>query len=125
MRCKPLNKPLGRLAAKGIFMRTTGQNIKEARKEAGLTLQDIANETKLSISFLSDIERGRTLPSLKTLQKIANVYNRNIASFLIGVHIGGLTTHAADSASPHAEWCLLQSGGYACTCDMIMETPNR
>lgn len=37
-------------------------------------LREVAVGTELSVSFLSDIERGRTEPSLATLRKLAAYY---------------------------------------------------
>jgi transcriptional regulator with XRE-family HTH domain len=44
--------------------------IKALRNSQNLTLQDLANKSELSVSYLSDIERGRTLPAIDTLDKI-------------------------------------------------------
>ena len=68
-------------------MRTIGENIREIREKADMTLKEVSENTGVSISFLSDIERGRTLPSLKTLQKLANMYKYNLAVFLTDVYI--------------------------------------
>lgn len=46
----------------------------EWREAEGYTLLELAEKTGLSISFLSDLERGRTDPSMKTLRKIADAY---------------------------------------------------
>jgi len=56
-------------------MTHTAKAIRQHRKERKQTLQDISTATGLSVSYLSDIERGRTNPSLKTLQRLAAVYN--------------------------------------------------
>lgn len=50
----------------------------EWREAEGLTLMELAEKTGLSASFLSDIERGRTEPSIKTLRKIAGAYNLHL-----------------------------------------------
>lgn len=50
---------------------TLGQRVRERRNELGLTLKQVAQATDLSIAYLSDVERDRTRPSLKTLGKIA------------------------------------------------------
>lgn len=42
------------------------------------TLQNLADTTGLSVSFLSDIERGRTDPSLESLRKIAAAYDMEL-----------------------------------------------
>lgn len=46
----------------------------EWREAEGYTLLELAEKTGLSVSFLSDLERGRTDPSMKTLRKIADAY---------------------------------------------------
>jgi XRE family transcriptional regulator, regulator of sulfur utilization len=42
------------------------------------TLAQLAEQTGLSLSFLSDVERGRTDPSLETLRKIAAAYGMEL-----------------------------------------------
>lgn len=49
-----------------------------ARQRNNKTLQDVSIELKMSLSFLSDIERGRTMPSLKTLIALCDYYNLHI-----------------------------------------------
>ena len=52
-----------------------GEKLREFRiSHSGMTLKDVSISTGLSISFLSDIERGRTKPSLDTIYKLANCY---------------------------------------------------
>lgn len=48
--------------------------IKAFRKTHEMTLRDLSNVTGLSVSYLSDLERGRTLPSLETLDKILIIF---------------------------------------------------
>lgn len=42
------------------------------------TLQEVSRDTGISVSFLSDIERGRTLPSLKSLITLCDYYGKHI-----------------------------------------------
>lgn len=44
------------------------------RKQAGLTLAEVSARTGSAVGFLSDLECGRSLPSLVTLERIAAVY---------------------------------------------------
>ena len=48
-----------------------GSRIRERRKELGLGLQALADQTGLTASFLSLVERNLTSPSLDSLIKIA------------------------------------------------------
>jgi len=52
-------------------LKTLGPQIKELRTDRGLTLQALANQSGLSKSFLSEIENGKRLPRLETINKIA------------------------------------------------------
>jgi transcriptional regulator with XRE-family HTH domain len=52
--------------------KAVGQRIAQLRGERGLTAERVAFESELgSKGFLSDIEKGRASPSLRTLQVIA------------------------------------------------------
>ena len=46
------------------------KRMKPTRIERELTLQNVANATGLSISYLSDIERGRNKTTLNTLDNV-------------------------------------------------------
>jgi len=54
-------------------MSTVGQRIRSAREKMGMSQRRLAEQAGLSPQFISDIERGRTPPSLKTLKLIAAV----------------------------------------------------
>lgn len=47
-----------------------GNAVKQVR--GNLTLAQLSNETGISLSYLSDIERGRTVPTIEILKKIAH-----------------------------------------------------
>ena len=49
------------------------------RKERGLTLKEVAEKTGMSISYISDIERGQSLKSLAAVEKIASALGCYIA----------------------------------------------
>ena len=60
-----------------------GSKLKNIRKNIkGYTLQEVFEGTEISVSFLSDMERGKTKPSLETLQKLANFYQVNLSNLL-------------------------------------------
>jgi transcriptional regulator with XRE-family HTH domain len=48
-----------------------GEHIKRLRTEKGMTLAELGEKVKLSTSYLSQIERDKTTPSLSTLLDIA------------------------------------------------------
>lgn len=65
-------------------MNTLGIRLKEIRKAKRLSLRELSNKTngKISISFLSDIENGRSNPSLKNLKLIAGALETPISYFI-------------------------------------------
>lgn len=68
---------------------------KELRSFYDLTLKDVAAKSGLSVSYLSDIERGRTTPSLTALEQISHAFELSVADFLSGVDFAGEQTVAA------------------------------
>jgi len=52
-----------------------GKRIRELRKKKNLKLEDLAQKTGLSLSYISLVERGLKNPSLKALEKIAKAFN--------------------------------------------------
>lgn len=60
-----------------------GSRIKKLRKQQSLTLRELSDKVGISISFLSDIENGRSNPSLERLKQLAKVLNTTIG-YLMG-----------------------------------------
>ena len=58
-----------------------GIQLKELRQDVGLTLEKLAAATDLSPAFLSRIENGLSIPSIPTLQSIADALSVNIGFF--------------------------------------------
>lgn len=72
------------------------ERLRELRKERQLRLKDVANApgVELSISQLSDFERGRVTPSLEQVRTLANFYHLTPHDLLAGVDwFGDMTTH--------------------------------
>lgn len=63
------------------------QKLRALRKKATLTLRELGQKADLSISYLSDIERGRTTPSLETCQKLASVYLMDLGALFKNIVI--------------------------------------
>lgn len=47
-----------------------GKRIRDARKECGLTQQELADQTGLAVKTVQDIEKGRKNPSYETLARL-------------------------------------------------------
>lgn len=61
---------------------TLGENIKYFRKKKKMTQFDLAAKTKLSRSYIADVERDRYNPSVETLQLIASAIDSKIYELL-------------------------------------------
>lgn len=68
--------------------------LKELRMDRDWTLKGVAELTGLSVSYLSDIERGRTTPTLNTLETIAQALEVSIIDMLTGVDFAGEASQA-------------------------------
>lgn len=54
-----------------------GERIKTLRVEHKMTLADLSEKTNLSVSYLSQVERDKTTPSLATIIEIGNALEIN------------------------------------------------
>lgn len=71
-----------------MAVNNVGSKIKALRKQKNYTLKDMNSKTGISVSFLSDIENGRSNPSLDRLTDIANALGTSV-SYLLGENISG------------------------------------
>lgn len=60
-----------------------GQRIKARRKKLKLSLRELANQVGLTASFLSQVERDLTSPSIESLRKISDALDVPIFYFLV------------------------------------------
>ncbi|QUW23153.1 helix-turn-helix transcriptional regulator [Sporosarcina sp. Marseille-Q4063] len=58
-----------------------GSAIKEIRQQNKMTLKNLSEDTELSISFLSQLERGKSSATLKSLKKISLALGVNPSYF--------------------------------------------
>ncbi len=63
-------------------MVTIGENIRTYRKKKHLTQKELGELVGISNTYLSDMEIGRTNPSIKTLKKIAKGLEINYMELL-------------------------------------------
>ncbi len=76
-------------------MNDLGEKIKTLRKQARFTLKLLAQKSNISSSYLCDIEKGRSSPSLETLKSIAAALKMPPSALLYG----SIPIVAEDSAS--------------------------
>ncbi len=59
-----------------------GQRLKSVRKEEGMTLKQVAESSGMSPTHISEIERGKTSPTIGALRKIAKALRKETAFFV-------------------------------------------
>jgi transcriptional regulator with XRE-family HTH domain len=59
-----------------------GRRLKETRKSLGMTLKDVAEASGMSPTHISEIERGKTSPTVGALRKIAEALGKETAFFV-------------------------------------------
>src|SRR5262245_17898746 len=59
-----------------------GTRLRDRRQALGLTLKDVADGAGLSVGFISQIERGITIPSLTSLINVCRVLRSEVGDFL-------------------------------------------
>jgi transcriptional regulator with XRE-family HTH domain len=74
---------------------TLGERLRELRSQRRWRLKDLAQRSGLSIPYLSDLERGRTNPSLTTLQTLARAYGISVNDLLSPVDFYGERSRAS------------------------------
>ena len=56
-------------------MNTIGKNLRQLRKEHGMTLKEVSDKTELSISFIYQVETNKSSITIESLMKIAEVFH--------------------------------------------------
>lgn len=67
---------------KRIIAWAIAQRVREAREKQGLRQEDLAEKTGIARSNITRLERGRHLPTLPTLQKIARALNLDLNNLM-------------------------------------------
>jgi transcriptional regulator with XRE-family HTH domain len=60
---------------------TVGSDIRALRKSRGITIKDLTSMLGRSVGWLSQVERGQSMPSIKDLSAIAEHFGVNISFF--------------------------------------------
>ena len=69
-------------AAAAQTLRVIGQRLRELRQARGMTLQALAEQSGISASMLSMVERGQASPSLLSMSALAHCLESSIADLL-------------------------------------------
>jgi transcriptional regulator with XRE-family HTH domain len=80
-----------------------GTFLRSQRRLANLSLREMAERTKISNAYLSQIERGLHEPSVRVLKAIANALNVSAESLLVQAGLLDLVDPVSDGESPSVE----------------------
>lgn len=64
---------------------TLGERLRARRKQVGMTMQQVAEATGLTVGFISQIERDISLPSLASLYQVARALDASVEMFVTRV----------------------------------------
>lgn len=73
-----------------------GPAVRVRRKELSLTLKDLAAKSGLSVAFISQVERGKTAPSIISLLQISEALGVNVNYFVEATQEEKLIRRARD-----------------------------
>lgn len=59
-----------------------GQVVRRLRQARGLTLEALADEARMNVTYLSDIERGRSNPTIGKLGDLAVVFRVRVSELV-------------------------------------------
>ncbi|WP_052200632.1 helix-turn-helix domain-containing protein [Terriglobus sp. TAA 43] len=71
----------GEAAESFIAEKKLGERIKQLRLKKGMGLVELGRHTGLSASFLSQLETGRVVPTLRNLARISLVFSKDLSYF--------------------------------------------
>ena len=66
-----------------------GARLRELRRGKGLKLAALAHQSGVSLAYVSEVERGRKLPSLEVLDRLAGALGLSVLEVLDGVALYG------------------------------------
>ncbi|HKK00745.1 MAG TPA: helix-turn-helix domain-containing protein [Desulfuromonadales bacterium] len=70
-----------------------GRKLKATRLKNDMTIQEVAERSKVSSNMISRIERGLTIPSVEILMKLANAFGMSINYFVEEAEKGTTIVH--------------------------------
>ena len=70
-----------------LLREAVGQTLRLARAEQSRTLRDVAKEARVSLGYLSEVERGQKEASSELLNSICTALNLSLSSVLHSVSL--------------------------------------
>ena len=96
----PTHPPSVRSKLDSAYRDNIGGRIHQRRKELKLSLRDLAEQTQLTVSFLSQLERGHSNASIDSMRKICSALGVTLFSFLS--EESDVAPHGPDDIKPYS-----------------------
>jgi transcriptional regulator with XRE-family HTH domain/mannose-6-phosphate isomerase-like protein (cupin superfamily) len=97
-------------------MENLGVRLKQARQKSGLSLREVARQLQVSPSFVSQMENGKSTPSVVTLYALAQLLKVTVDELFSGGpsapgDLGEAGEPGGPSTPPSRPWCAGPIGG--------------
>lgn len=74
------------MTSEPLLRRLIGAVLRDRRATAGRTLRDVADEARVSVAYLSEVERGRKEASSEVLVAVAGALGMRLVDLLAAAH---------------------------------------
>lgn len=91
---KPLTEATKRTAPEPLLREALGAALRSFRADKGITLRELAEASRVSPGYLSELERGRKEVSSELLASVCHALGASVADVLIEA-AGSMALHAA------------------------------
>jgi transcriptional regulator with XRE-family HTH domain len=85
-----------------ILRRVVGEQLRRLRQDQGRTLRDVSSAARVSLGYLSEIERGQKEPSSELLAAICTALDVPLSILLRSVSDEVAAVEAAQAGVAHA-----------------------
>ncbi|HYN56981.1 MAG TPA: helix-turn-helix transcriptional regulator [Motilibacterales bacterium] len=85
-----------------ILRRVVGEELRRLRQDQGRTLRDVSSAARVSLGYLSEIERGQKEPSSELLAAICTALDVRLSTLLRSVSDEVATVEAVQAGVAHA-----------------------
>lgn len=100
---------------------SVGENLRRLREQHGMTIRELAEQSRLAVNTLSLIENGRSSPSVSTLQQLAVALEAPITAFFEGSDKQQAVAYVRNDCRPRANFDqgLLEDLGAGAACQAV------
>jgi transcriptional regulator with XRE-family HTH domain len=91
-------------------MENLGGRLKRARQKSGLALREVARQLGVSASFVSQMENGKSTPSVATLYSMAQLLDVSIDELFSGEHVEMAADHSHSALDASAVDASVRDG---------------